>query len=153
MTEARKTTVKKAKPQGRALGGLKVTLRSYAVEALIEQHPDDFHAWMELFYSEAGLTYERPMSELEKAQATVTALVEKYPSLAGLVAPVLPFGDSTEEAFTSESEAPANFDEFDRMLAGATLHTETKNGLEEIKGIRGGLPADVIDLTGGEDEV
>lgn len=68
----------KSKASDTLTAGVKLALRSKAVNQLIEAHADEFHDLMGKEFSEAGYLYERPMTEEEKAKAEVAALVEKY---------------------------------------------------------------------------
>ncbi len=82
------SNVKVSEKSGREVGGLKVSLRADAVAELVARHSDEFHSILGALYAAKGLTYEPPLTDEEKAAQTIAALVEKYPSLAGQVAPV-----------------------------------------------------------------
>jgi hypothetical protein len=84
------SNVKPVQKSSHATAGEKLAIRATVVNELIVHYADEFHARMAEAYEAAGLVYERPMTEEEKAAQTVKALVERYPSLKGMVAPVTP---------------------------------------------------------------
>lgn len=74
MTETKTETKSKA--------NLKLAARGAAVARLIHMREDEFHRYMTDEYKARGLTYERPLTEAEKAQQAILAMVEKYGSEA-----------------------------------------------------------------------
>jgi hypothetical protein len=94
--------VTKPDKTSRELGAMKRTLRSNVLNELAGMFPDDYHRLMAEAFAEEGLTYERPMSDVEIARETVRGLIARYPELADQVAAVLPFGES--ETFGDEPE-------------------------------------------------
>jgi hypothetical protein len=102
MTKAVKTDEVKTRPG--------VTIRARVVNDMIAEHTEEFHARMAAAYSDAGLTYVRPLSaderkarkerkEFEKARAEYEALVAKFPGLADRSAPAvaMPVDDEVDD--------------------------------------------------------
>lgn len=83
------------------VGALKRTARSEALNDMAEADPEMFHQFMAKRYAEHGLgeykpeptpeqrAAEREAKAVAKAKAELDALIEKYPQLAGQVAPAV----------------------------------------------------------------
>lgn len=78
----------------------KLVARQVALAALIAQHPDDFHDNMAIAYEAKGLTYERPLTESEKAHKQILDLAAKH----GLS--VLPTREEITEVQAAKAAAP-----------------------------------------------
>lgn len=59
---------------------LKLVARNEVIARLIESHQSEYHALMEKAYTKRGLTYERPLSETEKAHQAILDLIAKHGS-------------------------------------------------------------------------
>jgi len=91
------------------VGALKRVARAQALNALAEEHPKDFLAQMQAYYTAHGLgeyvpeptpeqkaTLRRLAAE-EKARQQVEELLEKYPGLKGQIAPVVSVPQPVDE--------------------------------------------------------
>jgi hypothetical protein len=85
----------------REAGALKRTIRSTVLNILADSHPEQFQALMDMHYGEAGLgkyvpeptpeqkAAEKLAAEKAKALAQVEDLIERFPSLADQIRPVV----------------------------------------------------------------
>ena len=69
MTDKTETTSK---------ANLKLVARNEVIARLIESHQREYHALMEKAYTKRGLTYERPLSETEKAHKAILDLIAEH---------------------------------------------------------------------------
>jgi hypothetical protein len=67
----------------------KIEARYAAYKRLAEARAAEFHSLMAEEYSARGLEYVRPLTEEERALATVRELIARFPSLQGIIAPVV----------------------------------------------------------------
>ena len=96
-----------------ALTKLKSQLRAKAEREVLQNHQDEYHQVASRLFAEHGLEFTRRLTEKEKAERELKALLEKHPELAQSVTGVaaVPAG-ADEWATTSQTiqEAPPSED-------------------------------------------
>lgn len=95
-----------------ALTKLKSQLRAKAEREVLQNHQDEYHQVASRLFAEHGLEFTRRLTEKEKAERELKALLEKHPELAQSVTGVAAVPAADEWATTSQTiqEAAPNED-------------------------------------------